>query len=169
LNRKSKILLASAFILMMIGTAVATLYFIRQVGNQCAINAYWDIKLIRGDTGEVLNTIAWGNLDPGEYRSTNQLYGGLCTRIRNDGNSLTYVAWQLDPASTLPSGVSVGCKYESSPGSFVTWNQLSFSEVMVNPAEISVRIDIAIYTSPTTPPGTFTFTLNFHAADSGTG
>lgn len=165
---KTKAIFGIAFISMLLVTVTfATLYFTRPIGNNATINAHWDIKLLRGDTLEVINTIEWGSLDPGTVISTNQLYSGLCNKIKNLGNSIVYVAWQLDAGSTLPAGVTITAEYGEPPT--IAYPQNSYL-VVIGPDSISTdRVEFILTTSAATPPGSFSFTINLLAADSGSG
>ena len=165
--KKKAAIFGLCLISMLVCTTMGYMWFTRQIPNTCTINAQWDIKLLRGDTMEVLTSIDWGNLNPGETRTTNQLYAGKCNYIRNDGNSLAYIAWQLDPSSVLPAGVSITAKYGDPPST--VWTQNQFSSVCVGAGETYGRVEFDLSTSLTSPPGAFSFTINLLAADSGMG
>jgi len=158
--------------------AIGAVMYTRMVSNVATIKAAWGITLWRMSPDyltpvEVINSIAWGELNPGELLSTNYLFG-TCLKLKNDGNVQVYVAWALD--GTLPSGVTLTAQYCASGSDFSPLPQNNFGIISIPPGEFSGsplanpgRVEWILSTSPETPPGSFSFNIILKGADSSTG
>lgn len=174
-NRKIG-LIALLLIASCLATAFGTLYFTRQITNQLTIKSAWNIALWRWDIQSAITTIDWGSLDPGIQISTNQLFSGTCLKIKNNGNAEVFVAWKLDSATPLPTGVVLTARYEYAPGSMADLPQNDYSQIEIGPGQFSGgagmqpgRIEFDLTIDQYASPGSATFIIDLLAADSATG
>jgi hypothetical protein len=180
LKKLSRTSLALLIIIGVLATAFATIYFSRTITNNATIKSSWGLSLWRMDAGyvnpvEMITSIAWGEIDPGTYVTTNQLFG-TCLKLKNDGNTEIHVAWQLDPTTPLPSGVTLTAKYCYGDGwwdlpendfSTITIAKGSFSGDSGNPN--SGRIEFKLTIDSFADPTAFSFNILLKAADTSTG
>jgi len=182
--RLRKISKTTTILLLIIGvlaTAFATVYYTRTITNQATIKAAWGISLWRTDASyqnpvEMITAINWGELDPGTEFTTNQLYG-TCLKLKNDGNTEVWVAWQLDPTTPLPSGVTLTARYCYGGSDWMDLLQNSFADIHINKGAFSGvssdpnagRIEWKLSIDLYADPGAFAFNILLKAADSSSG
>lgn len=157
-------------------SAFAAVYFTRQITNQLTIKSAWNIALFRWDTQTFITAIDWGSLDPGIQISTNQLFSGTCLKIKNNGNAEVFVAWKLDPATPLPTGVVLTARYEYASGSMANLPQNDYSQIDIGAGQFSGgtggspgRIEFDLSIDQFASPGSATFIIDLLAADSSSG
>jgi hypothetical protein len=181
MNKNGKIaLIATLLIATCLTTAFATVYFTRTITNTATIKAAWGISLWRTDASyvnpiEMITAIGWGELDPGIEFTTNQLYG-TCLKLKNDGNAEVHVAWQLDPATPLPSGITLTARY-CTGANWMALAQNDFSYIAIPKGVLSGdvgdpnsgRIEWKLSIDQYADPGAFAFNILLKAADSTSG
>ena len=177
--RKAAILIVLAAVL--VGSVAASIMYSRTITNTATIKAAWGISLWRMDGAyvnpvELITSIAWGELDPGTTKNTNSLFG-TCLKLKNDGNAEVHVAWQLDPTTPLPSGVSLTAWYSNSGGTYWALAENDFAIITIQPGQCSGdagypnsgKIEFRLTIDQFAPPTAFGFNILLNAADSASG
>jgi hypothetical protein len=176
--RKAAILIVLAAVL--VGSVAASIMYSRTVTNYATIKAAWGISLWRMDGSyvnpvELVTSIAWGELNPGTAQNTNSLFG-TCLKLKNDGNAIVHVAWQLDPTTPLPTGVTLTARF-SSGASYWDLPANDYATIVIEPGRFSGspnepnsgKIEFTLTIDQFAPPTSFVFGILLNAADSASG
>lgn len=173
------IMLAAIFVSSVV--TYATIQYTRTIGNNAGVKTAWNVQLWRMDASyvnpqEMITLIQWPDLDPATTFTTNQLYG-TCLKLKNTGNSLIYVAWELSPATPLPSGVTLTARYAITTSTWIDLAQLDFNTISIEPGQFSGttldpnvgRIEFKLTIDAYATSGPFSFNILLHAADTNAG
>lgn len=144
------------------------------IPNDVSIKGY-EIKLWRLDSDTEVTAISWGDMDIGSSKDSDVALG-LPTAthklaIKNTGDYVAYVGWQIDPNTPLPTGLTLTGQHanmETEPYQ-QTWNENTFT-FQVSAGQVSQwRIRWTLNVGAETVAGDFTFNILLLVADSSTG
>jgi hypothetical protein len=172
MNRKPKILLFSTVLIAVaVGTAFAAIHYTQTIPSSGNVLPSWFITLWRTDTSQAVLSLNFSDIQPGTSKSTADIFAGDVLRIKNLHCTLPcYCAWELDPLTPLPYGITLSALDESSPGVWTDWTQNYYGSIYILPNSLSDRrIEFLLTSNSTATVGPFSFNILLHAADSGTG
>jgi hypothetical protein len=155
----------------------AVVQYTRTITNTAGVKSAWNVQLWKVNPPEMLTSIEWGDMDPGTTWTTNQLFSGTCMRLKNVGNSLIWVAWELDPTTPLPSGVTFSVRYGITGTQMIDLAELDFSTISIEPGLFSGnegdpnsgKVEFKLTLDQYATPGGFSFNILLHAADTNLG
>jgi hypothetical protein len=174
MNNKLKIALAAALIAIIIGTTYAVIKYTSTVTNSVTIKGY-GIKLWRLDSDTEVLTINWTQLDLGTLKTSDDALGLPLSShklaIKNPGNYIAYIGWQIDPTTPLPTGVTITGQHtntETEPYQ-ETWGPNVFTFFVPAESVSSWRIRWTLNVGPNATRGTYNFTILLLASDNSSG
>ena len=169
-----KVALACLLIAVIIGVSYGAIQYMTPIQNDVTIKGY-EIKLWRLDTDVEVTSISWGTLNIGQEKNTDTVLG-LPTAthklaIKNTGNYVAYVGWQIDPETPLPTGVTMTGQHANieTEAYQQTWNENVFTFSVLAGSVSTWRIRWTLSVSEGVTKGDYNFNILLLAADTNTG
>lgn len=174
MKTKTKAILCAALIAIMVGVTYAAIKYTATISNTMKIEGY-QIKLWDVQADAEVTAINWGTFTIGQTKDSDTALG-LPTAthklaIKNTGDRVAYIGWQIDPTTPLPTGVTISgwhANTETEPYQ-QTWNENMFTYFVTTASVSSWRIKWTLTTGVDASKGDFTFNILLLAADSSTG
>lgn len=173
MNHK-KVALAVLLITVIIGVSYGAIQYTRVIETDGTVKGH-EICAWRLDSGIEVTSISWGTLGIGQSKDSDVALGLPTTThklaIKNTGDYGTYVGWQIDPMTPLPTGVTLmghHANMETEPYQ-PTWGENVFT-FQVPPHSISNwRIRWTLSVGAGAVLGDFTVNILLLGADSSSG
>ena len=172
--QRKKLKIASIILIavMSIMLVYATLKYTETITNQANILGY-ELKLWRNDTAQIVTSINWDGCEKGTTKTTEEVFAFLGELyIKNTGDYMAHSAWQLDPTTELPAGVTLICEAHIIDGAWFEWAQNNYQETWAKiPAGdlIDYPIRFLLTIDANAERGEFSFNILLHAADTTAG
>lgn len=167
MQRKLKIAAILLLSGLIVSAVYATIILTLPVNNIGSIKSAPGMQLELED-GTIITEINWNELEPSSTITTFDLFG-QDLRLHNIGNKEWWQGWNKNG---LPSGMTLTCEYWNSYEEWMPFpeNGWNIGNIMnAKPGGYAAKFRFTLTTTPISPAGAFSFTINFLAANSITG
>jgi hypothetical protein len=154
---------------LLTGIVYSVLQYTATVINTAYVKGY-ELTLWRKDMEVAVSSFEWGDLDKGSSKSTEDVLGVAGQLyIKNTGDYDLYFAWELDPSTPLPLGITLTAKY----GGSAIWppnNYNCFESPVIHPGGLDVYpVQFVLSIGSDAVRGPVTFNILLHAGTTSAG